>query len=407
MGVLPRKIIDTYDRYKNGTNTVISWLLDAAKSSNGNQENGRKTGQQEKADAPVARLRDLVPLATKASKSENVPAELLGILKDVIQARHKAHSWYQHCTLSNRAISSEQKNDTHLYFIGVLQEVLNILQGSETLARLATHGAEGDEASPPKEDTSAPSNLYEYLELEEPLESLLAEPEVKDSEASKPSVVHPDLDVEIASEEKLFALFCFFKDAYKLHEVLIERWSSYSKGLCSLVSASLTTTAAMDLIREANEDLVSRFPEFADHGAIFTFLKDNGYDMSREEGAEFPVPVDQPQDDDDDCGDDHEEDELTTDLGTFFGYTTWYTWFEGFDVDVSWMYSQDQWNQMGQSSKKMQRSAMLQSQFTLLSYIPDNHVWLPSESFGYKILHGFRIMRAQRICPSWLVWAFE
>ena len=116
------------------------------------------------------------------------------------------------------------------------------------------------------------SNLFEYLNLEEPLPfDNGAAPSSEQANGKKTPEL--GLDGNAMIEERMFAFFCF-KDFESVRDTLKEAWVGYRQGRVSLLAASLTTNVAIDLVRRAEKDLVWSFPEYSNYKEyiIFFFL---------------------------------------------------------------------------------------------------------------------------------------
>lgn len=61
--------------------------------------------------------------------------------------------------------------------------------------------------------------------------------------------------------EPAFVVFCFFEDLYRVQDSLQETWESYKAGTCDLISAMVITNLAFNLVRRAEEGIISLDPE--------------------------------------------------------------------------------------------------------------------------------------------------
>lgn len=60
------------------------------------------------------------------------------------------------------------------------------------------------------------------------------------------------------TEERLFAITCFFEDLRHIRGFIGETWESYKEGTLDLQTASFVTNAAIDIARKEEENLTCR-----------------------------------------------------------------------------------------------------------------------------------------------------
>ncbi|ORZ34818.1 hypothetical protein BCR44DRAFT_1461660 [Catenaria anguillulae PL171] len=78
--------------------------------------------------------------------------------------------------------------------------------------------------------------------------------------------------VEDDDGEVLLSLFCFFNDIDRVRTFLKETWTQYRDGTLDLVTASLVTSTAMDLVRQAQADLLAFHPRLDDYLKVTNVL---------------------------------------------------------------------------------------------------------------------------------------
>lgn len=71
--------------------------------------------------------------------------------------------------------------------------------------------------------------------------------------------------------EAVFAFICLLHDLRQISVVVADTWTSYKNGECDLVSASLTSNAAVELARRLEEDMPRGY---AAYGGVEVLLND-------------------------------------------------------------------------------------------------------------------------------------
>lgn len=118
------------------------------------------------------------------------------------------------------------------------------------------------------QDFSGLSNRFSCLEIEDTediaetsqtLQSLSNPPAqgTKKAPAKKPSsvdVFELDYDDEF---DRMFDVFCFFEDLHRIQDFLTETWTKVKHGKLDVITASITTNAAFDLVRREEQALTA------------------------------------------------------------------------------------------------------------------------------------------------------
>ena len=94
--------------------------------------------------------------------------------------------------------------------------------------------------------------------------------------ANKKSVKGRIIDVyELQGQSEIdhaFVIFCFFEDLHRLQDTLKETRESYKAAICPVVVASLVTNLAFNLVRRAEEEIISldlkRYSKPRSHDAL-------------------------------------------------------------------------------------------------------------------------------------------
>ena len=80
-------------------------------------------------------------------------------------------------------------------------------------------------------------------------------------------------DVDLEDDwDTAFAIFCFFEDVHRLESSLVNLWQRQRDGLVELVTATVTTTAAWDLLNRTETELYSRLPGKTSGGSLYNEL---------------------------------------------------------------------------------------------------------------------------------------
>ena len=240
-----------YEAYKGDTNCIASWLAITA----------RACGYSSDAEsAYVIARKDFITLAAHVAASTkpriDVPVSILKLLKRAITLRKRHAAWFTR----GPSEKDPKSNATHEHFVGVLEEVFNLLK------HRCSAPAPADPADAPAEDGQF-TNLFANLDMEMPSEEFLVAPgaTVANPRPEEKFVVEPDRSVD----EKLLAAHCLFMDLGDIRSFVRKVWGGYEGGSFGLVPCSLITFTAISLARRLQTafetDMGSRFdyPEMA------------------------------------------------------------------------------------------------------------------------------------------------
>ncbi|KAG8157275.1 hypothetical protein KVR01_012983 [Diaporthe batatas] len=286
--MLPGPLVSVYQQYKQDTNAVASWLASTAKScgypadllSGGSSqaltpETSKrlkgKARKQAKAAAPQSQgsssrparpdytiaIKDFIPLAECVAASKKpvvVPLAFAHTLNRVISTR----SAFGGRLADLGSAPSDDANSKHSYFVGVLEQVRQVLKPR-------VPPAFQDAANPrnPSDTLDEVGGRFAGLSVYEPSEEFLNAPDikrpvpVKDDNATY--VVEPIQDME----EALFAYALMIDDLTKIRARIGWIWANYRDGLSEPASAAVATNTACDLARNLMEDMA---PIFKAHG---------------------------------------------------------------------------------------------------------------------------------------------
>ncbi|KAK6349848.1 hypothetical protein TWF696_006112 [Orbilia brochopaga] len=281
MTSLPEPILDTYKRYKRGTNTVIDWICRYGGQSASNSRNSRSRSKKKAAGGSGSNveIRDLPNFARVIVDNKvKMPSALLYVLKDVIGARSMCARWYRG---QSQQLEPTEECHKHEHFIRVLEELYAILKPAEDIKNTEAK-AKNKTAEPSKTKHGEDENPFKHLEQEQLLDAKATvdvanyfDPEPDFKHTKKIRIVHSEEESQV--EEQLFAFFCYFKDAIRIRKFVDRIWTDYASGKFGLTSVASTTNVAFDLLRHANEDLIKIFPDMSHHGKVCQFFEVHGY----------------------------------------------------------------------------------------------------------------------------------
>lgn len=280
--MLPEFLVGTYRQYKQDMKTIAVWLASTARSygydsetlpveqdvedvkkkARANSKAKAKTKKQQRDAARrlpgyrrklVITIPEFVPLAKYISEHikapSRVPSSVLAIIKGSIEARRDCGSWYKNDDATGG-------DDGHDFFVGVLMEVHESLAPHTVLLRAASD-----------DESTLVDNLYENLTLEEPSERFLNTPGVPRKEPeSIDRMIYEFTNTFIkylkSYVEDSFTTAGFFKDINTVYAYALQIWHQYHDGKVDLMTASITSNTAIDLIHTLEEDFFEQFPRF-------------------------------------------------------------------------------------------------------------------------------------------------
>ncbi|KAL8825838.1 MAG: hypothetical protein Q9191_004167 [Dirinaria sp. TL-2023a] len=301
--MIPELLYSSYQRYKEDTNVFTTWLSQAARAC------GFKTVGVKRETKPVsAATADLKPAgprlkgkarkdakaqAATAANSEGgqnaqqkpaeavgksgksnirMPEDVLRVARRAINARKRCSNWFTE-TESKDKVSTEG----HAHFIGVLEQALSILKpcyndeplmssGHQPSAKKAEATQAQQRARTFDEDLN---NRFRMLQIEDTDNDVeITAPEVTLQSKNGPKKPQPrpleESEVwELVDEFSIelgFIVFCFFEDLHRIQDLLKATWREYKEGRLDLMTCTMTTNFAFDLVRRAEEDVISQAP---------------------------------------------------------------------------------------------------------------------------------------------------
>ncbi|KAF4629354.1 hypothetical protein G7Y89_g8792 [Cudoniella acicularis] len=225
--------------------------------------------QQEIETPPTIRYtitsRNLLEQAQAVAGRVEVPDGLRKVLKRAIEARQRCAQWFQTSKVEN-----QYSNEGHQHFISVLEQTLEILgPGKETPS-----AADVKEKTKGKKRQVDEASDALWEELRNRFQSLAVQetPDADENEEVLDESADYSYELEEESEETKMSLmiFCFFEDMHRVQDFLHSIWRGFKAGDVNLMTASLITNAAVDVVRQNEEEILAAAPNL--------FSKKRSYD---------------------------------------------------------------------------------------------------------------------------------
>ena len=302
--MLPSFLFPSYKQCRTDTDAVATWLANIAQQcgypedlltsqaasqqktpklkciapeaaqskKSDDQSDGSESKSKPESPKHLIAINDFVSLAEWIAKSTKprvgVPASFVSVLDRAITVRKRHNDrWYSRSKNDGDSSKENQANESHGYFVGILEKVRQVLQPrmpSELLKEPLTQPV-GATPTSKGSTTGHGTKLFENLNIEEPSDAFLRSESVASDQkpVSTPQAQYcvnqePDL------EEVYFAVHCLFNDFDNIRRYLQLVWEGYDQGAFDLVAASITTNTAIDFARRLQEDFVETFPKHTD-----------------------------------------------------------------------------------------------------------------------------------------------
>ena len=328
--------VNTYQLYKEQTDKLAKWLVDNAAAcgyklpepdKQAARRNGllngtspsdsapsptpsgrlkgraRKEAKLKKATASVTPIEDptsqptyriklsqFTELARKVAEAGVIviPENVIKLASQVVDLRRGFSRFYE-----KQANDSTRTADLkHAHFVSTLEEVINILRSPSSVpsdnAEIASTPINNVNTSQPSTDpisngTEMLSNQFDHLELEEPIEIDDALPALSNEMPTTGAAANQTtekashrVEYQSADEdelgEKYFAMYCLFTDLHGLRSFIGRTWDDYSVGRIDLMTASILTNTAFDLVRRMEIKFFAAMPEFESAQKLIQFF---------------------------------------------------------------------------------------------------------------------------------------
>ncbi|KGO37101.1 hypothetical protein PEX1_043610 [Penicillium expansum] len=284
-----------YLQYKTDTEIVATWLASTAKrcgldvsegdnnQGTGKRATGRLKGKARKtAKAPpkpipanenskipkkskyTITVKQFTSFAEHIAGYDNPPVGPVEVSRGFSLALDRAISARREFRKHGIEEEDEASQESHGFFVDVLERVRETLRPLIPKRQADTPAVEKDEKSL--------ANRFEHLELEEQSEAFLNAPDApkpaapeKFTDPSAPDVkAEADLEAEVDLDrrETIFMFHLLVQDANAFMDIIEETWRGYKVGRVDLVSASMTTNTAIDLLRRMEEEMKPSLDKF-------------------------------------------------------------------------------------------------------------------------------------------------
>lgn len=342
--MLPETLANSYQQYKQDTSAFTTWLSHAAKARGWKPKKVQRQPEQTAAQTPTTpktpklkgRERKLArDAAAKEARSQSaannaskepskpstpakwtittgdlqqqinivaewaeinpdqaarMPTRVRTVLERAIAVRKRFAAWFERTADID---DSWDSNETHQYFIGLLE------RAAETLRPSAASGKGNAKTGPShlsersNYEVDVMRNYFSALHLhggyndhpddDEDYEDYddstsippkeLSYPVRTGAGSSKPILRHAIYELaEEVQTELAFKVFCFFEDLHSVQGELRRIWKKYAAGELNIMFATIITTAAITFVGRVEKEILDSYPELADDGDSFKTL---------------------------------------------------------------------------------------------------------------------------------------
>ncbi|KAH7135234.1 hypothetical protein B0J11DRAFT_502074 [Dendryphion nanum] len=279
---LSSEVFSLYTRYKKGTDKTIQWLAEIARPTGkvdhlfaipaGHQTNRRAKGKARKQhkgavatsepqqyDLSAEAVRRLAEVCA-CIPHIRVPRTILIILADVISCRKECAAYYKSWKIELVSKEKQNADGGHLHFIQVMQDVYHILKPK---------CAELEAATEQKDVKPKLLNLFEYLDVEDAVESgepieEFVQPEAK-TEKQIPQATYKLVETD---SDSMFAIYAFLMETNSVRLFIRSIWADYKSHRGSVHILAEVTNVGMGLLRTLYNQFVDIHPQFMEHRSI-------------------------------------------------------------------------------------------------------------------------------------------
>lgn len=216
------------------------------------------------------------------------------VVERAIAARSRCTNWFK--TVSKATGGSGKDDEKHAYFTNILSTALLTLKSVTVDSTKSDEAIKLQKESADKQSESAIETLhnrFNILDVEEPSEV------VDMSAANVESVRKPtknktrdeDRIYELLldfQEELIFESYCLFEDMHQIQEYIMDVWAEYRADKIDLITASVTTNAAIDMVKHMEANITSRAENmFPKKEAYWRFLSMLQLDQALHQGQDL------------------------------------------------------------------------------------------------------------------------
>ena len=293
-------IAGRYRRYKEGTTTIVDWLVRAAGQccdisdivaslkTRGNKR--RATSGDTTLEIRTSELLHLATAIASSTPQVKIPVIITSTLRDVIAGRKSFSDLYAAgLTTQSRDVSSIK---SHQHFIVVLEEVEQILVTAQAKARTAelVSSEKGTPcaASTPTKKPKRKKQVLPKKDTKETMGNYFAKLNVHDcfdtpndtydtklaSAIDTSATIFPTVTFKLQKQhqDRDFALWCHLQDLNDVRTEVMKTWRRYLKGEVTFLMASITSNVAFGLMQCADDEFCALEASFEYYDKVLDFL---------------------------------------------------------------------------------------------------------------------------------------
>ncbi|KAJ9138152.1 Ank-repeat protein mbp1 [Pleurostoma richardsiae] len=289
--MLPGPLVSVYQQYKQDTDAIAAWLASTAKRCgyaadllssgkpaqtgsrrlkgkarkqdkvSGNASSGRHVSKANRTKYIVA-IKDFIPLAEFIAGSSQPTVGVPHVFSDTIDRVITVRSSFKSRMAEHGAQLSEESDLTHSYFVGILENVREILKPKmpATVKPFPVPGSSDDAAE-------ELANRFGALEVYEPSQEFLDAPDMERPLNADDDTAVYEAERQTTFEDAMVAYTMIINDINRIRSHIEWIWTNYRVGLFDLAAAAVATNTGIDLARNLMEDVI---PLFKDHGGTWT-----------------------------------------------------------------------------------------------------------------------------------------
>lgn len=307
--MLPESLKNAFQLYKRDTNAIATWLANTANNNghrvyaNGEETSGRKgkaknkpkatTSPDEEASSSDKKkryllpLRDFVPLATFIASVKpqiRVPLFMVVTIDRVIEVRRTV----TRIMGTKEDDNTEESTVNHLHFVGVLEQVRNILSSSMptnipdiSSLEIVSNANTGATKEGKKVTSRNPFDILDLYETTEQVDDL------DGTDSPSDLIIEYEPEPQDLYHDACLAFVSLLKAVLYQRQKVRELWHNYKVGRVFLSPTAIGTNEAIDICRRMEEDVASVISKGASVvdllSAVFTI-------MCQLEGQDLKIP---------------------------------------------------------------------------------------------------------------------
>ncbi|KAJ3033632.1 hypothetical protein HDV00_006007 [Rhizophlyctis rosea] len=267
MPKLPSFLYGTYQRYKTDTGRLITWMIQTANALGSAESLPKATLTKHKFTTKQLLAFAEHIVAHAADGRISASGAVLCIMGRIISYRRECASYFASASSTGRRSEEFRRHEHFIKLVENIKQMLEpILQSTGTAARDST--VRGNRPTGENVETS---NRFSILDAEE-LPDYEEDDDLSGLSSStgkattKPMVINePEL---VEEHQVMLMVYGLIRDSNLVRKYLQSIWRDYKDHKLDLITASLTTTLAVDVIRQLQDQLVAVVPTFDNYQAI-------------------------------------------------------------------------------------------------------------------------------------------